>query len=70
MLRAEFANRSMVKLRVNEKIQHATGLSKGSVEFKNRNISAALQKLGMPIVTGYLQRLITKMRFLMELNGT
>lgn len=27
--------------------------SKASIEFKHRNISAVLQKLGLPIITGY-----------------
>ena len=54
MLQLELANQSFVKAEINRKVQSATGRSKGSVEFKNQNISAVLRELGMPWVKGYL----------------
>ena len=54
MLKKELSHQRYVKLRVNESIQCQTGRSKGSVEFKNQNISAILQKLGMPWIPGYV----------------
>lgn len=39
--------------RIQALMQHLDGRSKGSVEYKFRNISAVMQELGWPTVTGY-----------------
>lgn len=54
MLGAELSGRPYVKSRHNADLAAATGRSKGSIEFKYRNVSAVLTKLGLPIVRGYL----------------
>lgn len=54
MLGEELAERPYVKARHNAAIAAATGRSKASIEFKYRNVSAVLAKLGLPIIRGYL----------------
>lgn len=53
MLQAEQSGTPMVKAEVNREIQSQTGRSRGSVEFKMRNISAVLQAMGRDWVAGY-----------------
>ncbi|NOX72311.1 MAG: DUF3883 domain-containing protein [Alphaproteobacteria bacterium] len=54
MLRLEIQKKSFVKAQINRRIQEIIGRSKGSIEFKNQNISAVLQKLGLPVIRGYV----------------
>ncbi|WP_296710958.1 DUF3883 domain-containing protein [Rhodoblastus sp.] len=54
MLGEELAGRPYVKSHHNAGIATATRRSKGSIEFKYRNVSAVLSKLGLPIIKGYL----------------
>ncbi|TYC49400.1 DUF3883 domain-containing protein [Rhodobacterales bacterium] len=56
MLGNELSGRAYVKAEQNRKLQKVTGRSKGSVEFKLCNISAAAKGFGLPIVTGYQPR--------------
>lgn len=54
MLRMQLNDEPFVKARENEWVRERTGRSKGSVEFKYQNISAALLQLGLPeFVRGY-----------------
>jgi hypothetical protein len=54
MLVLDIAGRPYNKAEHNRALQDASGRSKGSIEFKHRNISAVLRLLGQPIITGYL----------------
>jgi hypothetical protein len=54
MLGDELAGRRYVKTHHNSAISAAIGRSHGSIEFKHRNVSAVLSKLGMPHIKGYL----------------
>lgn len=56
MLRAEADGVAYSKAEENRRVQEATGRSKGSIEFKFCNVSAALDELGMAYVRGYLPR--------------
>lgn len=53
MLAMEMRGEHFVKLRHNEKLQAQTRRSKGSIEFKHQNISAVMERLGMPRIEGY-----------------
>jgi hypothetical protein len=53
MLRDEAAGVSFNKAEHNRLLREEIDRSKSSIEFKHRNISAVLQKLGLPIITGY-----------------
>jgi len=53
MLRAELRGEKYVKSRENERVQEATGRSRGSVEHKFMNVSAALLELGLIHIDGY-----------------
>lgn len=53
MLSSELVRHSYVKLYHNAKLQSLTGRSHRSIEFKHQNISAVLQRLGMPWILGY-----------------
>ena len=53
MLAAEQAGRRYVKTRHAERLVSLTGRTRGSVDFKHMNISAVLDELGEPIITGY-----------------
>lgn len=54
MLADDIAGRSYNKAEHNRELHAAIGRSRGSIEFKHRNISAVLKLLGQPVVTGYL----------------
>lgn len=56
MLGLEQAGESYVKLRYNERVQELTGRTKGSVEFKFCNASAAIRDLGYDYIEGYKPR--------------
>lgn len=53
MLAAELAGRAFSKAEHNLALQQVIGRSRKSIEFKHCNISAVLERLGMPIVSGY-----------------
>ncbi|HEY4357127.1 MAG TPA: DUF3883 domain-containing protein [Acidobacteriaceae bacterium] len=56
MLFADLAGRPYVKARHNAGVVDQIGRTRGSVEFKYQNISAVLEKLGLPWIPGYLPR--------------
>jgi hypothetical protein len=56
MLADDLLGRSYIKAEHNRALQAMTGRSKGSIEFKHANISAALRAFGQPILQGYLPR--------------
>ena len=53
MLRMELLREPYVKSRRNAALQEVTGRSRGAIEYKHQNISAVLQMLGMPWISGY-----------------
>ncbi|MBU6464357.1 MAG: DUF3883 domain-containing protein [Bradyrhizobium sp.] len=53
MLNDEAAGISFNKAQHNRLLQSKIDRNGSSIEFKHRNISAVLQKLGLPIITGY-----------------
>lgn len=53
MLRLELAGEHYVKSQRNAELQRVVGRSRGSIEFKHMNISAALESLGFPRIAGY-----------------
>ncbi|MGH6906792.1 MAG: DUF3883 domain-containing protein [Aestuariivirga sp.] len=53
MLALELAQKPFVKAHRNEALQALTGRKRTSIEFKHQNISAVLQQLGMPWISGY-----------------
>lgn len=53
MLAAELSGQEYVKARHSSSVMARIGRSHRSVEFKNQNISAVLEKLGMPWIPGY-----------------
>lgn len=53
MLRDEAAGVHFNKAEHNRLLRGEMDRSKSSIEFKHRNISAVLQKLGLPIIAGY-----------------
>ncbi len=53
MLRAELAGEPVVKVERNRALQEVINRSHGSIEFKHRNISAVLELLGLPYISGY-----------------
>lgn len=53
MLRYELASKSYVKAEYNTELQRLTHRGRGSIERKHQNISAILQKLGLPRILGY-----------------
>ena len=56
VLSDELAGRNYNKAAHNRSLQQSLGRSKGSIEFKNCNISAALMGFGLPYVRGYQPR--------------
>jgi hypothetical protein len=56
MLSDELAGCDYNKAAHNRSLQQSLGRSKGSIEFKNCNISAALMGFGLPYVRGYQPR--------------
>ena len=53
MLRAELAGERVVKAKFNRALQSKIGRSRGSIEYKHQNISAVLELLGLPYISGY-----------------
>jgi Domain of unknown function (DUF3883) len=53
MLRLELAGHQFVKSHRNEALRTLLKRSRGSIEFKHQNISAILQRLGLPWIAGY-----------------
>lgn len=53
MLAADLAGAPYVKTRHRERMVSQLGRSNGSIEFKYQNISAVLEKLGSPWISGY-----------------
>ncbi len=53
MLKTELAGGEFNKAERNRVLQQKIGRSKGSIEFKHRNISAVMEKLGLPRILGY-----------------
>ncbi len=56
MLADDLSGRSYTKADHNRGLQALLGRSKGSIEFKHANISAALRAFGQPTLRGYLPR--------------
>ncbi|GAB2186063.1 protein NO VEIN domain-containing protein [Roseibium sp. LAB1] len=56
MLSDELAGRSYVKATHNRLVQEQIGRTRGSVEFKYCNVSAAAKGFGLPIIKGYQPR--------------
>ncbi|QLF71631.1 DUF3883 domain-containing protein (plasmid) [Peteryoungia desertarenae] len=56
MLKDDLACRPYNKAMNNRSLQQCLGRSKGSIEFKNCNISAALVGFGLPYINGYQPR--------------
>lgn len=56
MLSDELADRPYVKAVQNRLLQEQIGRSRGAIEFKLSNISAAAKGLGLPIISGYQPR--------------
>jgi hypothetical protein len=54
MLRDEAAGVSFNKAKHNRLLRASIDRSEGSIEFKHQNISAVLQRLGLPRIRGYL----------------
>ncbi|XVX20379.1 hypothetical protein ACQP1U_00440 [Actinomycetota bacterium] len=53
LLLAQFEERPMVKAEMNRRVQDQIDRTQGAIEFKFQNVSAVLQDLGHPFVTGY-----------------
>ncbi len=53
MLRTELTGSMVVKAAHNRALQVKIDRSKGSIEYKHQNISAVLEKLGLPFIKGY-----------------
>lgn len=53
MLRDELADRPFVKAQKNANLRELLHRTRGSIEFKHQNISAVLQLLGFPWISGY-----------------
>ena len=56
MLALELSGHAYVKAAFNRILQSATGRTRPSIELKLQNISAVLQKLGLPWIRGYKPR--------------
>lgn len=56
MLQMELAGRAFVKSRHNVALQQLIKRSHASIEFKHGNISAVLERLGLPTINGYKPR--------------
>lgn len=56
MLAAELSGSSYVKVRHSEALMARIGRTHRSVEFKHQNISAVLDELGMPWISGYIPK--------------
>lgn len=53
MLGFELSGKSYVKSHKNVELQQETGRTRGSIEYKHQNISAVLDRLGLPWIQGY-----------------
>jgi hypothetical protein len=53
MLGEELAGREYVKSHHNEALQKLTGRNRGSIERKHMNMSAVMERLGLPRIKGY-----------------
>jgi hypothetical protein len=53
MLEAELAGERVNKAERNRALQALTGRKRGSIEYKHMNVSAALQRIGLPTIDGY-----------------
>ena len=53
MLKLELSGGKFNKLERNRALQQEIGRSKGSIEYKRRNISAVMERLELPFVLGY-----------------
>ena len=69
MLSDELARRPFNKAEHNRALQALTGRSHASIEFKHCNISAVLERLGIPTIRGYRPRANFKRLSSMEWNG-
>lgn len=56
MLRLELAGQPYVKSHRDTALQQIIGRSHASIEFKHGNISAVLERLGLPTIAGYKKR--------------
>lgn len=56
MLTAELSGRPYIKARHNAVLMAKIGRTHRSVEFKHQNISAVLDELGMPWISGYIPK--------------
>lgn len=56
MLGLELTERPFVKAHRNEALRQLIGRSHASIEFKHCNISAVLNRLGLPTISGYKRR--------------
>ena len=56
MLRLELSGQSFVKSHRNEALRRIIGRSHASIEFKHGNISAVMERLGLPSIAGYKRR--------------
>ncbi|MDE2759621.1 MAG: DUF3883 domain-containing protein [Paracoccaceae bacterium] len=56
MLRLELQGQKYIKAERNRILQERLDRSEGSIEFKHQNISAAMDRLGLPIIQGYKPR--------------
>jgi hypothetical protein len=54
MLVKDLLGQPYSKAEHNRALQALTGRSKGSIEFKHQNLSAAMKLMGQPVITGYL----------------
>ncbi len=53
MLQMELSGGKFSKIERNRALQEQIGRSKGSIEYKHQNISAVMERLGLPFVLGY-----------------
>jgi hypothetical protein len=53
MLADEIAGRKYIKAQHNKALQELTGRDRGSIERKHQNVSAVLERLGVPFIRGY-----------------
>lgn len=56
MLQAQWSGKEVVKAHRNAALAELTGRSRGSIEFKHCNISAVMERLGLPWLKGYAPR--------------
>ncbi len=56
MLRLELSGQPFVKSHRNEALRRIIGRSHASIEFKHCNISAVMERLGLPTIAGYKRR--------------